>query len=326
MVKPGIRQILVLDDEPNIVSAVQRELNSPPFGRYHYKVEGFTNPLRALERVREHMFDAIISDYRMPGMDGLEFLKVLAEIQPDCARLVLSGQTDLDALVRMVNATHIYRFIAKPWDDYHLKASLAQALDYSSALIENRRLAALIRKSDLLAMAVPERETDQILVVADDPAVLESLARALAQHSPVDGLFATLRAETGQTAPAVLHEEQINVQLAPSVEHALRLAERTDFSCIIADRSMPDMGGIELLERFFRLQPDCARILISSGMDKDALAAAVETAHIFAYIGKPWSDFGLRTQVALALAQRRMLRENRRLAGMASSGSHPDGG
>ena len=97
---------------------MQRELSIPPLGRYTYETEGFTDPAAALERARSTHFDAVICDYRMPAMDGLEFLKALREIQPDCARLVLSGQTDMDGLVRLVNETHIYHFIPKPWHDY----------------------------------------------------------------------------------------------------------------------------------------------------------------------------------------------------------------
>src|ERR1035437_2487693 len=109
-----LRRILIVDDESAIANAVQRELSIPPLGHYSYETEGYTDPAQALERTRNVSFDAVICDYRMPGMDGLEFLKSLREIQPDCARLVLSGQTDMDALIRMVNETHIYHFIPKP--------------------------------------------------------------------------------------------------------------------------------------------------------------------------------------------------------------------
>lgn len=321
MTDTKLKRVLILDDEPNIVNAVQRELNSPPFVNYLYQTEGYTDPLRALERAQAQTFDAVISDYRMPGMNGLDFLKALAGLQPDCARLVLSGQTDRDALVRMVNTTHIYRFIPKPWQDYLLKTSLSQALDYNMTLIEHRRLATLIRKSEIFAMTVPEREIDPILIVDDDPAVLSSLSRVLTQHSPVDDLFVAIRSEVDAATAAVLHEDLIKVQMAPSPHHALQMAEGAEFSCIIADYAMPEMNGVELLKRFYSLQPDCARILISGGIGKDELIAAVDAAHIFAFINKPWTDFDLKAQIALALSRRRMLRENRQLAEMVSKGA-----
>lgn len=311
-----VKRILVVDDEPNIVSAVQRELGAPPFVRYRYAVEGFSDPQRALERAATQAFDAVISDYRMPGMDGLAFLKALALIQPDCARLVLSGQTDMEALVRMVNESHIYRFIPKPWHDYYLKGSVAQALDYAATLIEHRRLADLVRNNDLLELTVPEREIDQLLIVDDDLGVLSSLSRVLTHHAKSDDLFAAIRAEITHASTPVLHEDQLSVQVTPSAQHALKLAQTANYACIIADYRMPEMSGIELLQKFADLQPECERILISGDISEDDLIQAVDSAHIFAFINKPWTDFELKAQIALALSRRRLLRENRQLAEM----------
>lgn len=315
------RRVLVLDDEPNIVSAVQRELNAPPFVRYRYIVEGHTDPLQALARARVQAFDAVVSDYRMPAMSGLEFLNALALIQPDCVRLVLSGQTDMDALVRMVNETHIYRFIPKPWHDYNLKSLLAQALDYGATLSENRRLAALAADRHIPLLPPDGDGIEQLLIVDDDPGLLASLSRVLTRRTRSDELFAALRAEAAAPRAPLLQEGRISVQVTPSARHALKMAGAIEYSCILADYRMPEMNGIELLQRFSGLQPDCARILISGGITAADLVAAVESAQIFAFVDKPWSDFDLKACIAQALARRRMLRENRLLAGMVGAGT-----
>lgn len=317
--KQSSRHVLVVDDEPNIVSAVQRELNAPPFVRYHYAVEGFTDPVRALARAGEQAFDAVICDYRMPGMDGIEFLKALTSIQPDCARIVLSGQTDMDALIRMINETHIYRFIPKPWHDYYLKGSLLQAIEYAGVLSEHRRLAALVRANGLLPLPVQERIPDQVLIVDDDLSVLNSLSRVLTHHSRVDDLFSAIRAEVAHQPGPMLEEGMISVQVTPSPRHALKMAEDLTFSCVVADYRMPEMNGIDLLQRFSDIQPDCARILLSGGISENDLIFAVDSAHIFAFIDKPWTDFELKALVALALSRRRMLIENKMLAEMVKS-------
>jgi DNA-binding NtrC family response regulator len=313
-----VKRILVVDDDEYTAKAVQRELNSPPFLRYRYTVEIFTDPVKALERARESDFDVVISDYRMPGMNGLEFLKALAGVQPVCVRLVLSGHTDMDALVRMLNESHIYRFIPKPWNNHFLKSAVSQGLDYSDLLSEYRRLADLVRANPILALPVPERETDHILIVDDDPSVLSSLSRMLTVHSQTDDIFAEIFSEAMAAggAPASLHEELIRVHLAPSPEQALKMAEDMAFSCVLADCRMPGMNGIDLLHKFFELQPDCARILISGQIDEADLIRAIDSAHIFAFIDKPWTDFEVKAQIALALSRRRILRENRRLAEM----------
>lgn len=311
------RRVLVVDDEPNIVNAVVRELNAPPHVRYRYEVEGFSDPAAALERAKEQAFDVVISDFCMPGLDGLEFLRRLAEIQPDCARLVLSGRTDMASLVRMVNETHIYRFIPKPWHDYYLKGSVAQALDYNASLTRNRQLAQFVREHGIPLPAPEGKSADRLLIVDKDPGVLQNLSRALTHHSSGDDLFSAIRSELSRNNPApTLQEANLSIQTAQSAHQALKMAEDAAFSCIIADHRIQDMSGTELLLKFNDLQPDCERILISSQITEAELIYAVDSAHIFAFLTKPLNDFELKACIALALARRRMLLENRMLADM----------
>lgn len=310
------RRVLVVDDEQNIVNAVRRELHTPPLGRYRYEVEGFSDPLQALERIKAQQFDAVVSDFRMPGMTGLELLKAVADLQPECARLVLSGQTDMDALVRMVNESHIYRFIPKPWHDYFLKSSVAQAIEFNSALQENRRLADLVRSRNIALPSLAETDVEHILIVDDDPGVLASLSRVLSSHNQVDDLFNAIRAEIAQREAPALEEAKASVQVTTSPFEALKLADQTLFSCVLADFKMPGMNGIQLLEQFADRQPYCARILVSGQLGQNDLIDAVDTAHIFGYVAKPWQDYELKACVAQALAHRRMTLENRFLAEM----------
>lgn len=316
MNSPLFRRVLVVDDELNIVSAVRRELCTPPLGRYRYEVEGFSDPAQALDRARNQDFDVVISDYRMPGMSGLEFLTALAAIQPDCARLVLSGQTDMSGLVKMVNETHIYRFIPKPWHDYFLKSSVAQAIEFNAALHDNRRLAGLVKERGISVPPLLADEAENILIVDDEAAVLASLSRVLSSHTQADDLFAAIRAELSNQAGKVLASTKNRIATATSAQEALKMAETTRFSCVLADFRMPGMSGIELLQRFADLQPDCARILVSGRMTQDDLIDAVDAAHIFGFVAKPWEDYELKACIAQALAHRRMVLENRILADM----------
>lgn len=311
--RPAI--VLVVDDEQSIVNAVRRELCSSPAGRQRFQVEGFTSPIQALERAKEQPFDLVISDYRMPGMDGLTFLKTLGEIQPDCSRVVLSGQTDFDSLTRMVNETHIYRFIPKPWSEYFLKSSISQALRFRQTMLENRRLADIVRQHGFTAHPILNEE-ERILVVDDDTNVLNALTRDLSRRSDLDELFSAVRTEIAHQQPARLEEKKLTVQICSSALQALKLAGSTAFSCVIADYQMPDIDGISLLQAFEEKQPDCIRILLSGVASTETLVNAIDLAHIYAYTSKPWVDFELKATVAEALEHRRMLLENRVLAEM----------
>jgi DNA-binding NtrC family response regulator len=315
--KPQIlRRLLVVDDEQHIVSAVRRELTTPPLGRYRYEVEGFSDPLAALERARVQEFDAVITDFRMPVMDGLAFLKAFAALQPDCARLVLSGQTELDALVRMVNELHIYRFIPKPWHDYYLKSSVGQAIAFQSALAANRRLADKARACSVPLPPVAGKQVEQLLVVHADPGALAGLTRVLSGRTPVDELFAAIRTEVANDDGAALDESYLSVETTSSALQALKLADDLSFAGIVVGHRLPEMSGIDLLQEFADKQPDCARVLLGGELGKDDLIDAVDGAHIHCFVAEPWQDYALKACIAQALAQRRMQIENRMLAEM----------
>jgi two-component system probable response regulator PhcQ len=142
-------RILILDDEESILNSLKRVLRLAPcvYGNQTFTLEvsAFSSPQAALEAACAEEFDLFMSDYRMPAMDGIEFLKAAKEIQPDAARLILSGYADLNALVRAVNEVGIDRFVGKPWNDYELLSAIGQALAHRELLLENRQLANLVR-------------------------------------------------------------------------------------------------------------------------------------------------------------------------------------
>jgi len=134
-------RILMVDDEENILRALRRAL--APEG---YVLEDFTRPEAALDRARSVRFDLVLSDFRMPGMDGVAFLQAFKDIQADAARIIVSGQTDLEGLQAAINQAEIYRFISKPWEQYDLRTTIRQALAHRRVQLENRRLADQVRR------------------------------------------------------------------------------------------------------------------------------------------------------------------------------------
>jgi len=142
-------RILLVDDEINILSALKRSLHRIEFDELDSErpeIETFVSARQALARIRHAAVDLIISDFRMPEMSGVEFLTEAVRAQPDVARIVLSGHADLDAVVDAINKVQIFRFIAKPWHDFELTAAVAQALAARALVVENRRLADIVRK------------------------------------------------------------------------------------------------------------------------------------------------------------------------------------
>lgn len=139
-------KLLLVDDEPNVLRALERQLRAvarnPQPG---YRVELHSSPAAALNRAGETAFDLVVSDYRMPEMDGIAFLRAFRVIQPNAARLILSGQTDLRGLIGAINEAGVMRFIAKPWDEAELVFAIENALMERQLLLENQRMADELR-------------------------------------------------------------------------------------------------------------------------------------------------------------------------------------
>lgn len=118
-------KVLFVDDEPSILRAIMRLFDEEEF-------EVVTAPsgpegLQLLEREQE--IALVISDYRMPGMNGVQFLSEVCRRWPRTLRLVLSGYADTGAVIEAINQGQIYKFIAKPWSDEALRQVILEGLE-----------------------------------------------------------------------------------------------------------------------------------------------------------------------------------------------------
>jgi response regulator RpfG family c-di-GMP phosphodiesterase len=116
--------ILCIDDEENILNALKRLLR-----KEGYRILTAGSGAEGLKILEEHEVHLIISDQRMPGMSGTEFLSKVKERFPDSIRIVLTGYTDVDTITESINQGHIYKFILKPWNDQNLKLEIKQGLE-----------------------------------------------------------------------------------------------------------------------------------------------------------------------------------------------------
>jgi two-component system, probable response regulator PhcQ len=131
------------------LSALSRLLRLSPLTvraeEWRPRVDTCGSGAEALARAAEYAYDIAVSDYRMPGMDGVEVLRRMRELQPDCARVILSGYTDLNGLVGAINEARIDRFVAKPWNDFEFVSTLSQVLEIRALRMENEALADQMR-------------------------------------------------------------------------------------------------------------------------------------------------------------------------------------
>ena len=116
-----MQRLMMVDDEENVLSALQRVCR----GQKQWEIEIYNDPEVALSRAQTANFDLFLSDYRMPQMNGVQFLSKVKELQPDAMRLIISGQTDREGLMGAINEAQIYRFIDKPWQEHDLQIGRA---------------------------------------------------------------------------------------------------------------------------------------------------------------------------------------------------------
>lgn len=162
-------RILLVDDEENVCKALVRQLRTVDrAGEPPYRIEWFTDPRAALQRAHEAAFDLVVSDFRMPEMDGVAFLTAFRALQPACARLILSGQTDLLGLVRAINDAGISRFLAKPWGEAELILAVESALRDRLLMLENHRLADQMRT---LRGAITQQEAELRRLEREHPGI-----------------------------------------------------------------------------------------------------------------------------------------------------------
>lgn len=114
--------LLIVDDEENILKALMRV-----FRRDGYHILTASSGEEGLEILKAYPVAVILSDMRMPNMDGVEFLDKVRKLYPDTIRIVLSGYTDLDSVTEAINRGAIYKFLTKPWDDELLRENISNA-------------------------------------------------------------------------------------------------------------------------------------------------------------------------------------------------------
>ena len=131
--------VLIVDDDEHVRRALKRVLKRAGCQLHEAPDAEHALALLAVEPVH-----VVVSDYRMPGMSGVEFLRVVKDRWPKVQRVLLTGQADTAAIEEAVNQSEIFRFIWKPWDDGHLLLTLQSAIDQYWLLEENARLSDLI--------------------------------------------------------------------------------------------------------------------------------------------------------------------------------------
>jgi response regulator RpfG family c-di-GMP phosphodiesterase len=127
--------LLCVDDEKNILNALKRLLRKEKF-----RILTGNSGQEGLQILAENKVHVVLSDQRMPEMNGTEFLKEVKARYPDILRIILTGYTDVDSISEAINEGHIYKFFLKPWNDQNLILEIRQAMEQYGLMQDNLRL------------------------------------------------------------------------------------------------------------------------------------------------------------------------------------------
>ena len=173
-------KILIVDDEPAITQSLKRSL------RDTYEVFTANTVSQALQILAENQVAVILTDQRMPDMQGVDFLKAARALQPGSLSLLLSGYSDVQALITALNLTTVRGFIGKPWDNHDLQDKVASTVKEYRAVFNQPQMLQDSQESleDLkmqlayfqnLVQTLTRPESDGAGVVSEDAPVLEAL-------------------------------------------------------------------------------------------------------------------------------------------------------
>lgn len=240
--KPVKPVILLVDDEENILKSLTRSL-----GRLDVDITTATSVSDALYILENTDVDLIISDMRMPGADGAELFRIVAEKSPNTLRFLLTGHSDMESTIRAINEGQIHQYLTKPWDDNKLRELIEVSLHTRLLEARNQRLQAeLVRKNqelEELNSSLEKRVTERTEELRLHARLLEHAFDDLQKsYGHVLRLASSLGAlrEPGAAAAAELRSS-----MAESLAEALGLAE-ADVREIRDAALLADLGNIGL--------------------------------------------------------------------------------
>ena len=117
-------KLLIVDDEKSILRSLARTFRGP-----QYSVTTTSSPREAINLLAEKTFDVVLSDMRMPELNGSQVLAQAAKLQPDSVRLLLTGYADLESTISAINQGSIYKYISKPWNNFELRDTVELAIE-----------------------------------------------------------------------------------------------------------------------------------------------------------------------------------------------------
>lgn len=254
-------RILAVDDDERILNGLKALF------RMRYHVFTTTNPSQALDFIKRHKINVIISDQRMPTMPGVELLRQAREISPNTVRILLTGYSDLAAIVGSINDGEVYRFISKPWDNQDLQRTIAEAVTISLEL----------DNVPATPVVLPDNLQVGILVIDTDEETYR-VTKGL-----IDGLCP--------------------VHYAADLDAAIALMQEHEIAVLLADVGTGNEEMAAMIKLLKQENPQILSIVLTAESDSDMVIEMINQAQIFRFLNKPVKVNLLKKYLLAALEQ-----------------------
>ncbi len=149
-------KLLIVDDEVAITKSLARHF------RGKYTVFTVNSATEAIEVMEEHNAQVIISDQRMPGLTGVDFFNIIKDKYPDALRLIITGYSDIEAVVGAINEGQVFRYITKPWNPKELDSTIREAFDKYELTTKNRKLMKTLQDTNKLLEEKVKLRTEEL--------------------------------------------------------------------------------------------------------------------------------------------------------------------
>lgn len=275
---PSQSQLLLVDDEPLILQSLSILFDD-------YTVFTAENGVSALEILKQHTIDVVISDQRMPQMSGVDFLRFAKEISPNTIRILMTGYADLQSVVDSVNVGEIFRYVNKPWNTEKLK----ETVRFACAVAEQRRTMTTAKQS---VSTIPALQSSQ----AEDVSEFELLF--------VDSNLKHLKQFK------TLFEPKYKTHISTSVIEAFALIPKHNVAVIVADSSLPEIEGSEFLIAVKDKYPNIVTVLMTGSQDAKQAIRMINEGNVYRYLVKPFPRESLRLTIESAIIKFKLSRQN----------------
>jgi eukaryotic-like serine/threonine-protein kinase len=261
-------RLLFVDDEERILTALRSVF------RMNYQVLTATNGAEALEIVRKFHPHVVVSDQRMPEMTGVELLRQVKETAPATVRLLLTGYSDLAAIVGSVNEGEVFRFVSKPWDNGEIQNIIAEASQIALELAETAASPPI----------VPEKMEAAVVVIGADRDIANGVRRFVGGACPV--------------------------REAADFDRAIGILESHETALIIADIANRGEESLAAFKVLKHERPEILVIVLTESADSELVIELINQAQIFRFINKPVNLDMLKQHTQTALTRYQSFKQN----------------